>query len=74
MKKSVVAAVLAFSVMSTAYASDFITAPIKDDYKLKLEGNDEGDRVGLIIKNAGAEWADVPDDSLKNNDIAFFGE
>lgn len=74
MKKSVVVAVLAFSVMSTAYASDFITAPIKDDYKLTLEGNDEGDRVGLIIKNAGVEWADVPDDSLKNNDIAFFGE
>lgn len=74
MKKSVIAAVLAFSVMSTAYASDFITAPIKDDYKLTLEGNDEGDRVGLIIKNAGAEWADVPEDSLKNDNITFFDE
>ena len=75
MKTKIIAALLlAASFTATAYASEFITAPIGDDYRLTVEGGASGGRVGLIITNAQTDAENIPQDGTPEDGVVFFDE
>ena len=75
MRKLCITVVIGILLMiQTAYASDFIISDISDEFTFTVEGETQGQNVGLILTLKDISWEGISNESMVDSEIVYFDE